>query len=64
MNYVLVYNEETYLQSGQTTQTKDGIRRQQEISESQHRNTLYKTVRKLAREEFEQKFCGFYNNLH
>lgn len=52
MNYILVYNEENYQQAGQTTQTKDGLKRQREMSESQHRTNLYKAVRKLAKEEF------------
>ncbi len=52
MNYILVYNEENYIQAGQTAQTKDGIKRQQAVSESGHRTALYKTVRKLAKEDF------------
>lgn len=52
MTYILVYNEENYLRFGATRQTMEGERRQQEVSESHHRNKLYKTMRRLAKEEF------------
>ena len=69
MNYILVYNEENYKQAGPTTQTKDGLKRQKEASESQHRTNLYKTVRKLAKEEFvlfglDQFRNYFFKNVH
>lgn len=37
---------------GPTRQTKEGEKRQNKISESRHRNTLYKTMRQLGNEEF------------
>lgn len=52
MNYILVYNEDNYREAGQTVQTKAGLKRQKEVSESCHRTNLYKMVRKLAKEEF------------
>lgn len=51
MSYILVYNEEKYLKTGPTRQTDEGVRRQQEVSKSFHRNQLYKTMRQLAGEE-------------
>lgn len=52
MTYILVYNEENYLQLGPTRQTNEGIKRQKEVSTSHHRNELYKSMRRLANEEF------------
>lgn len=52
MTYILVYNEENYSKYGTTRQTIEGEKRQQEASKSHHRNKLYKTIRKLANEEF------------
>lgn len=52
MTYILVYNEENYLKFGPTRQTKEGEKRQQEVSGSHHRNELYKAMRRLANEEF------------
>lgn len=53
MNYILVYNKEKYAEAGPTRQTNEGIKRQKiEKRESQHRDILYKTIRKLAKEEF------------
>lgn len=53
MNYILVYNEEKYLKAGPTIQTKEGIERQKvRRKESKHRTNLYKTIRRLANEEF------------
>ena len=52
MTYILVYNEENSLNSRPTRQTEEGKNRQQEVSSSRHRNELYKTMRKLAKEEF------------
>ena len=52
MTYILVYNEENYAKFGATRQTSEGIKRQKEVSTSRHRNELYKTMRKLANEEF------------
>ena len=51
MSYILVYNEEKYLEIGPTRQTNEGIKRQQDASKSLHRNQLYKTMRRLAGEE-------------
>jgi len=51
MSYILVYNEEKYLEMSPTKQTNEGIRRQQEASKSLHRNQLYKAMRQLAGEE-------------
>ena len=52
MTYILVYNEENYLELGPTIQTKAGIERQKGGAKSSHRDKLYKTMRKLANEEF------------
>lgn len=60
MTYILVYNEENYRKCEPTRQTRDGIKRQKErqqdtsrgVSQSYHRELLYKTTRKLAGEEF------------
>lgn len=60
MIYILVYNKENYRKFGQTRQTKDGIDRQKArlqdsnggISQSYYRDQLYKTTRRLAKEEF------------
>lgn len=52
MTYILVYNEENYVKFGPTRQTKEGEKRQQKVSESHHRNKLYKAIRGLAHEEF------------
>ncbi|MBD5134637.1 MAG: hypothetical protein HDT39_01540 [Lachnospiraceae bacterium] len=53
MNYILVYNGEKYLKAGPTIQTKEGIERQKvRRKESKHRTNLYKTIRRLANEEF------------
>lgn len=52
MTYILVYNEENYVKFGATRQTKEGIERQKLVSTSQHRNELYKAMRRLANEEF------------
>ena len=52
MTYILVYNEENYLELGPTIQTKAGLKRQQEYSKSNHRDKLYKTIGKLAKKEF------------
>lgn len=52
MTYILVYNEENYLRFGPTRQTQEGVKRQEKVSMSHHRNELYKAIRKLANEEF------------
>lgn len=53
MNYILVYNEEKYLEARPTRQTKDGFERQDvEVTASKHRDILFSTVRKLAKEEW------------
>lgn len=52
MNYILVYNEEKYLQVGATRQTKEGFDRQKvEVTASKHRDLLFSTVKKLANDE-------------
>lgn len=51
MTYILVYNEQNYLEYGPTKQTKLGEDRQR-VSQSHHRDLLYKSMRKLAQEEF------------
>lgn len=51
MTYILVYNEQNYLEYGPTKQTKLGEDRQH-VSQSHHRDLLYKSMRKLAQEEF------------
>lgn len=52
MTYILVYSEENYAKYGATRQTNEGIKRQKNVSVSQHRSELYKAMRKLANEEF------------
>lgn len=53
MNYILVYNEERYIQAGETVQTIAGRKRQKvEITESQYRDKLFGTIRQLANEDF------------
>lgn len=53
MNYILVYNKTKYLEAGPTRQTTEGFKRQKrEVGKSSHRDVLYKTVRRLANEEF------------
>ena len=52
MTYILVYNEENYSKFGPTRQTKEGRERQEKVLISNHRNKLYKTIRRLAKEEF------------
>ncbi len=52
MNYILVYNEQKYLQAGPTRQTREGFERQNiEVKMSQHRDILFSTVKKLAKDE-------------
>lgn len=53
MEYILVYNEEQYKKSGDTSQGKEGINRQKSrnSSQSSHRTQLYKAVRNLANKE-------------
>ena len=51
MTYILVYNEQNYLEYGPTKQTNQGEDRQR-VSQSHHRDLLYKSMRKLAQEEF------------
>ena len=53
MNYILVYNEEKYAEAGPTAQTKEGLKRQEEsrVTTSKHRDKLFSTMRKLAKEE-------------
>ena len=51
MTYILVYNEQNYLEYGPTKQTKLGEDGQR-VSQSHHRDLLYKSMRKLAQEEF------------
>ena len=60
MTYILVYNEENYRKFEPTSQTKKGIERQRERlqesnggrTQSYYRDQLYKTTRRLAKEEF------------
>lgn len=53
MNYILVYNEERYIKAGDTVQTREGRKRQNvELTESQHRDKLFGTIRQLANEDF------------
>lgn len=53
MEYILVYNEEQYKKSGDTTQGKEGLARQEsrDSSQSPHRTQLYKAMRHLAKKE-------------
>ena len=51
MTYILVYNEQNYLEYGPTKQTKL-VEDRQRVSQSHHRDLLYKSMRKLAQEEF------------
>lgn len=53
MEYILVYNEAEYVKNGATSQTNEGIKRQENSSRLQapHRTRLYKTMRGLAKKE-------------
>lgn len=48
MTYILVYNEQNYLEYGPTKQTKLGEDRQR-VSQSHHRDLLYKSMRSLRK---------------
>ena len=53
MNYILVYNEDRYIEAGPTRQTSEGFDRQKvEVNMSSNRDKLFSNVRKLANEEF------------
>lgn len=77
MTYILVYNEESNANCGETRQTKDGRKRQEEkakaeeksISHSYYRDALYKRIRRLAKKEFimfglDQFESYFFKNVY
>lgn len=51
MDYILVYNEEKFDQNNLTRQTKNGWQRQDCLQNSPNRNAMYRTLRKLGRQE-------------